>query len=71
MKSEKMAKIEQAKALDDAAVAHIKSLPKDTRIVFHCHHGGRSQKAAEEFAALGYSNVHNLEGGIDRWSFGN
>ena len=29
---------------------------------------GRSQAAAEHFAALGFENVHNLAGGIDAWS---
>ncbi|MBW2541444.1 MAG: Grx4 family monothiol glutaredoxin, partial [Deltaproteobacteria bacterium] len=27
-------------------------LPKDTPLAFHCHHGGRSQAAAEHFAGL-------------------
>jgi len=30
--------------------------------------GGRSQAAAEHFAALGFRDVHNLVGGIDAWS---
>jgi monothiol glutaredoxin len=34
----------------------------------HCHHGGRSQKAAEYFAAAGFRDVHNVVGGIDAWS---
>jgi monothiol glutaredoxin len=37
-------------------------------LVFHCHHGGRSQRAAEHFAALGFTNVWNVAGGIDAWS---
>jgi len=48
--------------------AEIEKLPRDARLVFHCHHGGRSQAAAEHFAALGFENVHNLAGGIDAWS---
>ena len=36
--------------------------------MFHCHHGGRSQRAAEHFLALGFRNVANLAGGIDAWS---
>jgi monothiol glutaredoxin len=44
------------------------ALPKDALVVFHCHHGGRSQAAAEHFAALGFTNVHNVAGGIDAWS---
>ncbi len=54
--------------LDEAAAKHIESLPKDTAMVFHCHHGGRSQAAAEHFARLGFTNISNLAGGIDAWS---
>lgn len=43
-------------------------LPKDSILVFHCHHGGRSQQAAEHFASQGFSNVLNVMGGIDAWS---
>jgi len=53
---------------DPRVAAEIEKLPKDTRIVFHCHHGGRSQAAAEHFAGLGFTNLHNLAGGIDAWS---
>lgn len=63
-----IARIEGARLLDDEAKRHIERLPKDAVLVFHCHHGGRSQKAAEHFAALGYRNVYNLAGGIDAWS---
>ena len=37
-------------------------------LVFHCHHGGRSQAAAEHFRSRGFTNVHNMVGGIDAWS---
>ena len=37
-------------------------------LVFHCHHGGRSQRAAEYFRDQGFQNVHNVVGGIDAWS---
>ncbi len=46
----------------------IEALPKDTAIAFMCHGGGRSGRAAEEFRALGFGNVHNVEGGIVAWS---
>jgi monothiol glutaredoxin len=54
--------------LDQTAAAEIERLPKDTMLVFHCHHGGRSQAAAEHFRSRGFTNVHNLAGGIDAWS---
>jgi len=46
----------------------ISALPKDTPLAFHCHHGGRSQAAAEHFADLGFTDVSNVVGGIDAWS---
>ena len=63
-----IAVIPGAKMLDDATMQEIESLPKDAMLVFHCHHGSRSQQAAEYFRQQGYTNVHNLSGGIDAWS---
>jgi monothiol glutaredoxin len=62
------ARIEGARLLDEATAAYIEGLGKDTPIAFHCHHGGRSQNAAEHFLAKGFRNVYNLAGGIDAWS---
>ncbi|HBZ69632.1 MAG TPA: Grx4 family monothiol glutaredoxin [Deltaproteobacteria bacterium] len=62
------ARIPQARLLTPEVVAEIEGLDKDTVLVFHCHHGGRSQKAAEHFGSLGFRNVYNLAGGIDAWS---
>jgi monothiol glutaredoxin len=63
-----IAKIAGAKQLDDAAMAAIEALPKDTALAFHCHHGGRSRGAAEHFLKLGFKTVYNLAGGIEAWS---
>lgn len=62
------AAIAGTRLLDAEAAAEIERLPKDTMLVFHCHHGGRSQAAAEHFRGRGFTNVHNLSGGIDAWS---
>jgi monothiol glutaredoxin len=62
------ASIEGTKLLDDAAAAELENLDKSTPIAFHCHHGGRSQNAAEHFLQQGFKNVYNLAGGIDAWS---
>lgn len=48
--------------------AHLEALPKDTALAFLCHRGGRSAQAAEQFRAKGFTNVHNITGGIDAWS---
>lgn len=41
--------------------------PED-EIVVHCHHGGRSLKAAALLKEKGFKNVVNLKGGIDQWA---
>jgi monothiol glutaredoxin len=64
----KLASIQGAQLLDEAAQRHIEGLDKDTPLVFHCHHGGRSQAAAERFVRDGFKRVYNLVGGIDAWS---
>ena len=63
-----IAAIPGATMLDDEAIRQIQALPKDTMLIFHCHHGGRSQQAAEYFRQQGFSNVHNVQGGVDAWS---
>lgn len=42
--------------------------PKDSLLVFSCHHGTRSLDAASYFIGHGFTNVRSLEGGIDRWA---
>lgn len=63
-----IAAIAGAQPFDAAARAELEKLPKDTSLVFHCHHGMRSQAAAEAVMQLGFQNVWNLTGGIDAWS---
>ena len=63
-----IAQIAGARALDDALQAELATLDRSTPLVFHCHHGVRSQRAAEYFLAQGFTDVSNLEGGIDAWS---
>jgi adenylyltransferase/sulfurtransferase len=40
----------------------------DVDIVLYCHHGARSEAAANALVANGYRRVRNLVGGINRWS---
>jgi len=63
-----IAAIPGAVLLNESEAARIEGLPRDTKLVLHCHHGGRSQQAAEQFVALGFSQVWNVVGGIDAWS---
>jgi monothiol glutaredoxin len=57
------ASIVQAKKLGD-----LSDLKKDAPIALHCHHGVRSRAAAEELLRQGFTNVYNLEGGIEAWT---
>src|SRR5262249_23509800 len=63
-----IASIEGAHLLDEAYHRHLLALDRDAPLVFHCHHGIRSQAAAEYFLQLGFRNLYNLQGGIDAWS---
>ncbi|MEM7404511.1 MAG: Grx4 family monothiol glutaredoxin [Pseudomonadota bacterium] len=62
------AAIEGSSMLDQAELARLEALPKDTRLVLYCHTGVRSAQAGEHFRNLGFTDVHNLSGGIDAWS---
>ena len=63
-----IARIEGSRLLDQAYHDHLLTLDRRTPLVFQCHHGIRSQAAAEYCQALGFENLFNLRGGIDAWS---
>jgi rhodanese-related sulfurtransferase len=48
--------------------ARLRELPPERQLVLVCHHGSRSQNAAQWLAQNGYANVHNLRGGIEAWA---
>jgi adenylyltransferase/sulfurtransferase len=41
---------------------------KDKEVLIHCRSGARSQKAALELKAAGFTNVANVAGGILAWA---
>lgn len=41
---------------------------KDTHVVVHCHHGGRSLNVTQVLRQQGFTQVQNMTGGIDDWS---
>ncbi len=41
---------------------------KDAEIVVFCHHGMRSAQVAAWLQGQGWTNVINMEGGIDAWA---
>lgn len=63
-----LARIEGATLLDKRSHDEILTLDRGAPLVFHCHHGIRSQAAAEYFSAAGFRTLFNLTGGIDAWS---
>ena len=63
-----IARIEGSRLLDQALYDQLMSVDRNTTLVFQCHHGMRSQSAAEYFLREGFSNLFNLQGGIDAWS---
>ena len=62
------ANIDGARLLDQSHHDALLRLDPNTLIVFQCHHGIRSQHAAEYFRREGFRNLYNLRGGIDAWS---
>ena len=42
-------------------------LSKDKPVLVYCRSGRRSTAASEALAKLGFSKIHNLEGGITAW----
>ena len=63
-----IATIDGSRLLDQAYHDALLLRDRDTPIVFQCHHGVRSQHAAEYFRREGFRNLYNLRGGIDAWS---
>ena len=47
---------------------HADELKREQPIVVHCHSGMRSAQAVRLLQQRGFTNVYNLEGGIDAWS---
>ncbi len=43
-------------------------LPREEPIAVLCHHGGRSERVAHFLAAQGFSDVVNVDGGIDAYA---
>ena len=63
-----IASIEDFRLLDRTYHDELCGCDKDTPMIFLCHHGIRSQQAAEYFRQQGCRNLYNVQGGIDAWS---
>lgn len=62
------APLARARVLEEEGYEALAGLPKDTALAFICHHGISSRAMAERFAAHGFVNVYNVEGGMDAWA---
>ncbi|MDG2330084.1 MAG: rhodanese-like domain-containing protein [Flavobacteriales bacterium] len=56
-------RIKMAEILDN-----LDKIKKDIDVIIHCRSGARSGAVVLELSRLGYSNVHNLTGGILAWA---
>lgn len=65
---EQAAPLAQARILETEDSDALMALPKDTPLAFICHTGRSSRGIAEQFAASGFTHVHNVDGGMDAWA---
>jgi len=49
-------------------LSDIQKLADGRPVVTHCHHGGRSLRAADALRQAGVEGVRSMAGGIDEWS---
>ena len=63
-----IATVEGFRLLDQSYHDHLVQCDRETPIIFQCHHGIRSQQAAEYFRQQGFHDLSNVQGGIDAWS---
>jgi monothiol glutaredoxin len=63
-----LASIPQARSLDREGQEYLLALDRSAPVAFLCHHGMRSQNAAEQLLGEGFRNVYNVRGGIHAWS---
>lgn len=55
-------------AKEQTAALPAEAQEKDAEIVVFCHHGGRSGQVTAWLRGQGWTNVVNMDGGIDRWA---
>jgi len=63
------AKIEQAELMPlSNFFDHFDKLNPQDNLVIICHHGNRSFQVCDYLAKAGFTNLSNLDGGIDAWA---
>jgi len=63
-----IASVDGFRLLDEGEHDRLTGLDVDAPLVFLCHHGIRSQQAAEYFRQQGFRDLYNVQGGIEAWS---
>ena len=66
--SEHLQNAQNANWLSPDFVANTSKYDKYKPVFVYCKSGGRSHKAAEKLAELGFTNIIELEGGILKWN---
>ena len=57
--------------LDTIGSEQPSALPdKDANLIVYCRTGVRSAQASASLAAMGYTHVNNMQGGITAWTYG-
>ncbi|MEO8147827.1 MAG: nitrophenyl compound nitroreductase subunit ArsF family protein [Bacteroidia bacterium] len=51
----------------DSIESKTNSIPKDKQVILACQKGGRSQQAYDLLKKKGFTNIANLEGGMNAW----
>lgn len=53
---------------DDDFKEQLSVLDKSQKVYVYCKKGGRSASAAELLSEMGFTEIYDLEGGIDNWN---
>jgi len=51
----------------DSLESKLMSIPKDKQVILACRNGGRSQTAFDLLKERGFTNIANMEGGMNAW----
>ena len=62
------ASIEESRPWNRETREFIEALSKDAEILIYCQMGGRSQALGDALRQRGYTNLHNVIGGIKAWT---
>lgn len=52
---------------DDDFKQQLSVLDKNQKVYVYCKKGGRSASAAELMSEMGFTEIYDLEGGMDKW----